>query len=117
MLPVYHRQNDAILLLLAIPACAKLWAESRQLGRSALAFTFAALYITGALPWVFVTILNSYYKPAVGFASRLLATTQLLSVPIILLAMAVFYLWTYLSSATRAPVNVSDSELVATEAP
>jgi hypothetical protein len=117
MLPVYHRQNDAILLLLAIPACAKLWAESRQLGRSALAFTFAALYITGALPWVFVTILNSYYKPAVGFASRLLATTQLLSVPIILLAMAIFYLWTYLSSATRAPVNVSDSELVATEAP
>lgn len=116
MLPVYHRQSDGILLLLAIPACAKLWAESKRLGRSALAFTFVALYVTGALPWIFATILNSYGKSVVGFTSRVLATAQLLSAPVILLAITLFYLWVYLFRATRTPVNASGIELVAPEA-
>lgn len=116
MLPVYHRQSDAMLLLLAIPACAQLWAESKRLGRSALAVTFAALYITGALPWVFAIILNSHSKQAPGFAGQVLATAQLLSAPIILLTMTIFYLWVYRSRATRADVIVSDSQLVASEA-
>lgn len=100
MLPVYHRQSDAMLLLLVIPACTMLWSETRHLGRIAIAFSFAALYITGALPWVVAAIWSPYSRPAGEFASQLGATVQLLSAPILVLAMTTFYLWVY---RTRVP--------------
>ena len=36
MLPVYHRQYDARLVILTIPACALLWAEGGLVGRLAM---------------------------------------------------------------------------------
>ena len=53
MLPVYHRQSDVlILLLLAVPACAMLWAERGLIGRLALIVTAAGFVLTGDFTWV-----------------------------------------------------------------
>ena len=47
MLPVYHSQHDAKLIMLAIPGCALLWAEGGLLGRLALLITGAGIGING----------------------------------------------------------------------
>ena len=56
MLPVYHRQCDATLLLLTIPACAMLWAEGGPVARLALLVNAAGFVLTGDVnvgnhPW------------------------------------------------------------------
>jgi hypothetical protein len=40
MLPLYHREHDAKILLLAVPACAILWAEGGARGWFALLLTY-----------------------------------------------------------------------------
>jgi hypothetical protein len=50
MLPVYHRQYDAKLIALTVPACAMLWAEGGLAGRLALGVNTAAFVLTGDLP-------------------------------------------------------------------
>jgi len=96
MLPFYHRQNDTLLLLLTVPACAMLWAEGGRVGRLALLVNAAGFIITGDLPWVIFLILLSKLH---------LSTAELvLPVPLILLAMSIFYLWVYVRRcSTPAP--------------
>ena len=47
MLPIYHLQHDAKILLLTIPACAMLWSQRNPIGRLSLLFTGAAIVING----------------------------------------------------------------------
>lgn len=101
LLPVYHRQYDAKLLLLAIPACAFLWSRpsqtSRLVARFAALLTTAAILITGDLTWgLILGLISNMHASAAAAASAQLATAALVfAVPFTLLATAAFYVWIY----------------------
>lgn len=96
LLPVYHRQYDAKLILLAVPACVSLWVVRGALGRWAVAVTGLALFLSGDLPWVaFLGYLNHQHWTTTGTWGRLLLALWDFPVPISLLAMSIFYLWVY----------------------
>lgn len=91
MLPLYHRLYDARLLLLAIPACAVLWAEGGILAWSALSLTLAAILVTSGILWaIFLSVIGQLHLPAL-----LSAAAQIVPAPLILLGVGVFYLWIY----------------------
>jgi hypothetical protein len=115
MLPVYHRQYDAKLLLLAIPACAMLWAEGGSAGKWALALTSAGILLNGDILWaVLIGVINSLHLPANGLSAQLLTAIQVFPSPLILLAMSIFYLWIYLrrgaGSGERPAASVSPDQ-------
>jgi hypothetical protein len=96
MLPFYHRQNDTLLLLLTVPACAMLWAEGGRIGRLALLVNVAGLVLTGFLPWAFFYSLTSnLHLPATQLSGKIMMAVQAFPPPLILLAMGIFYLWVY----------------------
>jgi len=112
MLPFYHRQQDTRLLLLTIPACAMLAVRGGWLGRLALAVTTAAMVLVGDNPWIiFLNLLNALHLPATRLTAGLLIGVQVLPVPLILLATAVFYLWVYV----RHSHQLSDGGVVQAE--
>lgn len=94
MLPVYHRMGDTKLLLLTIPACALLWAEGGALAWGALVVSGLGLLLTADMSWaIFLALfhlLPSWMNS--GFAGLAL---QMFPVPLVLLAVGVFYLWVY----------------------
>ncbi len=101
MLPFYHRTYDARLLLLAIPACALLFAERARLGSYALGITLAAILLTGDIFWIVVFQLTHYSGP--------IATYGTIPAPLVLLATGIFYLWVYLRhDPAPAPAAVAD---------
>ncbi len=104
MLPVYHRQYDAKLILLAIPACAQLWSRRDSIGWTALLLTTAAFVLNGDLPWVaFLAFLNHMRWSTAGPSGRLLTAAWDFPVPLSLLAMGLFYLWIYARLAFSGP--------------
>jgi hypothetical protein len=102
MLVTYHKPWDAKLLLLAIPACAMLWAEGGKTGRIALLVTAAGIISTGDLP---LAILASFAPdPHPGTATiggQLLILLLMRPASLALLAMGIFYLWMYLRYDAR----------------
>ena len=91
MLPVYHRQYDAKLLLLTVPACAMLWAEGSVTGRVAMLVNATALVLTGDLTWaLLLSVINRMHG-----AAMLSVVLQVFPAPCILLATSSFYLWIY----------------------
>jgi hypothetical protein len=103
MLPVYHRLQDTKLLLLTVPACAMLWARRGLAGWLALLVTASGFVLTGDLPWaVFLSLIHLLRLPTTGLTSELLIGLQVLSTPLILLAMGIFYLWVYARHSLRA---------------
>jgi len=97
MLVTYHRPYDAKLLILAIPACAMLWAEGGKTGRIALLLTGAGIVMTGDLPLtIFVILTNNMRIPIAGLPGQILTVVLMRPVPLILLAMSIFYLWIYM---------------------
>lgn len=100
LLPIYHRINDAIILLLALPACAMLWKEAGPKRWFAIGLTSLGILLTATMPLAFL----SEHAPAIGsLAARLpgkWASVLLLHpTPVVLLAMGCFYLWLYLRHA------------------
>jgi uncharacterized membrane protein (UPF0136 family) len=96
MLPLYHRQYDAKLLLLTVPACAILWAEGGLIGRLAVLVNAAAFVLTGDLSWAIILgIISSLHLNTAGLAGQILTAVQVFPTPLILLVMSVFYLWVY----------------------
>ena len=96
MLPVYHRQYDAKLLMLTVPGCALLWAEGGMVGWFALILNFAGFVLTGDLSWIALLALLEHLFPAgAGFTNSISKYAQIFSAPIILLLIASFYLWVY----------------------
>jgi type III secretory pathway component EscS len=91
----YHRSYDARLLLLAVPACVKLWKQGTAVGRSALWLALAAIILTGDIVWIALFETTHYAGRWVTFG--------LYPEPIALLAVGCFFLWIYLRSA---PVSV-----------
>jgi len=109
MLPVYHRQYDAKLLLLTIPACATLWVEGGAIGRLALFVNVAGLVFTCDLTWaILLGLINHLHLSATGFSGWILMAIQVFPAPAILLVMAVFYLWVY---ARRSPRIAAETEV------
>ncbi len=108
MLPVYHRQYDAKLLLLTLPACVMLWAEGGKLGKLALLVNTAGFVFTGDLTWaILLGLIGHLHLAATGFSAWLSTALQMFPAPLMLLAMGVFYLWVY---ALRSPHSLKESE-------
>ncbi len=99
MLPIYHRQYDAKLLLLTVPACAMLWAEGGLVGRFALLVNFMALVMSGDLSWgIILGIISQLHLPATQSTANIMMAVQAFPPPLILLVMGIFYLWIYVRS-------------------
>jgi len=97
MLPVYHRLDDAKLLLLAVPACAMLWKSGGSKAWAALATTAGGLFFTAAFAWItFFVLLKKIRLPNNEYVNSLLIAAQILPAPIMLLILASFFLWVYL---------------------
>ena len=96
MLVTYHRSYDAKLLLLAIPACAMLWAERGLIGWMAVLVTSAAIVCTADIPLTVLLILNrNLQTSSAGLIERMLTAVLMRPTPLILLAMSIFYLWVH----------------------
>jgi hypothetical protein len=106
MMPVYHRQYDAKLIVLAVPACAMLWAEGGPIGWAALLLNGAAFLLIADLLWaIFFGAIGNLHLPAAGLPGQVIAALPVFPTPIILLAMGIFYLIVYVrrSSADAHP--------------
>jgi hypothetical protein len=97
MLITYHRPWDAKLVMLAIPPCCMLWAGRGRLGKIAFWITAAAVLFAGDFPLAaFKTTADSLHVSTAGFGRHVLTLVLRRPESIALLAMGVFYLWTYL---------------------
>jgi hypothetical protein len=98
MLVTYHRPWDAKLLMLTIPACAMLWAEGGPARWPALLITTAGLVFTGDVPLAILSILvKDLHIGTAGILGKMLTVMLIRPASLILLLMAIFYLWIYLS--------------------
>jgi hypothetical protein len=97
MLVTYHRPYDAKLLLLAIPACAMLWAERKPIRWLALLVTSAGIVFTADIPLTVLLIFTqNLHLSMEGLFGQMLALVLMRPAPLILLAMGIFYLWIYM---------------------
>lgn len=107
LLPVYHRTTDTKLLLLVLPACALLRAEEDRLRWPAALLTALGILITGDIP---LTLIGMAVGPVdwahatLGHRIALAITTR--PVPLVLLALGVFYLFIYIQQLRSQPSAV-----------
>jgi hypothetical protein len=100
MLPTYHFQHDAKLLLLTIPACAILWAKRGWLGWSALVVTGFGILLNGDIFTAMrILLTHGILVPQPTFASRLTTMVLTRPAPLILLTTTIFYLVIYVKFA------------------
>jgi hypothetical protein len=96
MLVTYHRTYDAKLLLLAIPACAMLWDRGGLIRWLALLVTSAGIVFTADIPLTILWILaDNLHISTAGLSGQILTVVLMRPVPLVLLAMGIFYLWIY----------------------
>jgi len=96
LLPVYHRPDDAKLLILTIPACALMWAAGRAKRWLALGLTSAAVIFTSDGPVMLWTAATNGLASSGSTLSGKLALMLIQPAPLVLLAMGCFYLWVYI---------------------
>jgi uncharacterized membrane protein (UPF0136 family) len=109
ILPVYHRVYDSKLLILAVPACAMLWAEGGPIGWVALVVTTAGIVLTGDVPQALLLPLAYPSRLcAAGIFAWIPTVVSMRPVPLILLAIGMFYLWVYLRRA--GPSSLTEPE-------
>lgn len=100
LLPVYHRQDDARMMLLSIPACVLVWKYHGRTGTIGLLLTVTALLLNGDTPTVLRQYLARPLLSSIEGSIGKLATILLdRPVPLVLLAMGIFYLVIYSSQA------------------
>lgn len=107
MLPVYHRLGDTKLLLLTVPACAILCAEGGLVAWLAVAVNGIAFFLTGDLQWALFMALFNRLPASLNSGFAFLAL-QVFPVPLVLLAVGVFYLWIYMRRASFQPVPAQE---------
>jgi hypothetical protein len=106
VLPTYHFQHDAKLLLIAIPACALLWSKSSRAANFALLVTLGAILINGDIfSAIRILLTRSIVVPHPGFISHLVTLLLTRPGPLVLLTMAVFYLLHFRPAATAASLQ------------
>ena len=115
MLPVYHRPHDAKLLLLTVPACALLMAEGGPLGWVGLVLNSAAIVLTADLPLAAIAIVSKGLRiQSTNLKDQLLAVILGRPVPLVLLALGVFYLWVYMRTCDSGNgENSSTDQMIA----
>jgi hypothetical protein len=102
MLPTYHFQHDAKILLLTVPACAMLWARQRALGWRAQLFTVSAIIANGDIFSGFrIMLTRSILVPHQSLPSELATAILTRPAPLFLLTCSMFYLWVYLRTIHR----------------
>ena len=101
MLPTYHFQHDAKLLLLTIPACALLWAERGLIAWCSLVITVAGIVVNGDIFTAIRILLTREFVFPQGFGSRLATVIFTRPGAFVLLAMVLFYLWAIRRQAIR----------------
>ena len=100
MLVTYHRPWDAKLVMLAVPACAILWAEGGLTSWLALLITTAGIVLTGDVSLAALVILaDKLQVSTAGIFGQMLTVMLIRPASLILLVMSVFYLWVYLRGA------------------
>jgi len=107
LLVTYHRPYDTKLLLLTVPACAILWAEGGPIGWIALAVNTVGIVFTGDVPLAILVILTKNLHAGTGLPGKMLTVALTRPVPLVLLAMGIFYLWVYVR---RAPARAATTE-------
>lgn len=97
MLVTYHRPYDAKLLLLAVPACAMLWAEGGLVGWFALLLTLTGIVMTGDFPLTAIVaqLSKSPHANTSTLSGKILTVVMARPAPLILLILGIFYLWVY----------------------
>jgi glucan phosphoethanolaminetransferase (alkaline phosphatase superfamily) len=71
-----------------------LWTEGGRIARSALLVTAAGFALTGDITWAIILgIINNLHVTMTRQAGQILTVIQVLPAPLILLVMAIFYLW------------------------
>jgi Glycosyltransferase family 87 len=110
MLVTYHRSYDAKMLLLAIPACAMLWTEGKARRWPALGLSAVALFINGDIPMAALTHLTRNLQMfRGGLGQRILFALVARPAPLVLIALAAFYLWVMAHSGPTAGPEVAPS--------
>jgi hypothetical protein len=100
MLPIYHREYDAKLLLLAVPACALLWAKGGLTGWLALLINSAGVILTGDIPAALLIIFCDHlHLGSASVLGKIVTVILMRPAPLILLVMGIFYMWMYLKGA------------------
>lgn len=107
MLPVYHRHHDARMLLLAVPACAVLWAENRIIGSVATVLTLLATAITGDIPRAVLEHLEEGRTFTASFSGKAEMAVFTRPAPIALVILTIFFLWLFkrYASSSSTPVR------------
>jgi hypothetical protein len=103
MLPVYHRLDDAKLLLLTVPACTMLWIKGGLIARIAVLLNTAQILLTSGIPWaIFFALVKRMQFSETAFTRQFLVVFQVFPAPMILLVLATFYLSIYVGIANRS---------------
>lgn len=103
ILPVYHRSYEPKLFLLAVPACAMLWAEGRRAGRIFVCLNSLAILLTADLPWIILKALEvRLHLPQGPSAPQLLVLIWVFPIPVVLLVAGAFNLWVYRQRMQKA---------------
>jgi len=97
MLVTYHRQHDAKLLLLTIPACALLWEEQRLLGWIAMLLEAAVFFVTADIPATVISMVSRHVAPGVDMLDHVKAALAVRPEPLLLFVTAAFYVRIYLA--------------------
>ncbi len=98
MLPIYHRQYDAKLILLAIPACSILMVEAGRLGRWAIAITGVVIVLNGDWTWIAITYFITRFHIVIPHIDLFA-----FPVPFSLLLLACFYLLVLVCGTAHNP--------------
>jgi hypothetical protein len=111
MLPTYHRQYDAKLLLLTIPACAMLWAKGGRLRWPAFTVTAAAVILTADFPLgLYLVYINRLHLSTATLPGQIATVVLARPVPLILLVTAIFYLWVYMRSDSASDWTAPETD-------
>jgi hypothetical protein len=97
LLVTYHRVHDSKLLLLAVPACAMLWADGGPNRWIALIMTSAGIFFTADMPLTILRIFtDNLHISTAGLSGQILTVVLMRPTQLALLVMGIFYLWIYL---------------------
>lgn len=118
LLPSYHRNHDAKLLLMMIPACTLLWAGGGVRRWVALGLTWAAILVTSDMPVIGSIVAMGILRPTAATPGGKLLLLALHPAPLVLLAAGCFYLWAFIYFEPRTadaslPVNAGEAQAAA----
>ena len=113
MLPLYHRQYDAKLLLLTVPACAILWKEGGPIGWASLLITSAGVLVTSDIPLAMLELLTrGMHFSTMGLLEKLKMVFLGRPVPLVLLCLGIFYLFVYMRRNSDVTADSAAPEIL-----